>query len=83
MTEPTRDDLIALILWLAQPYGGRTPIFALEDWWGNPLGANVRLAETWRAIMGDTGDVPDGAWTMCPTCGQQSVRSAIMESEDA
>lgn len=75
----TYDDLVMLIRWLALPYGKRSPIFALEDWQGNPLPANRRIATAWHSIMGVQPERSDNAWVICPICGGATVRTAIME----
>jgi endogenous inhibitor of DNA gyrase (YacG/DUF329 family) len=81
--EEAYDDLIDLVEWLALPYAGKSPIFALTDWQGNPLPANERLAATWEYVTGRTALPSDDTWVLCPTCGGQTVRTAIMEEHDA
>ena len=80
---PSYDDVVALVKWLAKPYAGRSPIFALTDWQGNPLPANENLAATWEAVMHREVTPADDVWVLCPTCGGQTVRSAIREDEHA
>lgn len=65
-----------LVRWLALPYAGRTPIFARVDPnTGYPMPANIRLADTWAAVMGE-GDPPvPGVWSQCQGCGSWYVDS--------
>ena len=80
---PSYDDVVALVKWLAKPYGDKSPIFALQDWQGNPLPANENLAATWEAVMHREAEPSDDVWVLCPTCGGQTVRTKIREDHDA
>lgn len=65
--EPTCDDLLALLKWMALPYGTNEPVFAASLPTGRPLESNIRLQATWRAIFGERKVIP-GEWRQCPEC---------------
>lgn len=62
-------ELLELIRWLALPYGGNEPIFAVEDQFGRALPEGLRRQATWRAIFGEPDHDPlPGAWRQCQEC---------------
>jgi hypothetical protein len=63
----SRDDLLLLVRWLALPYGANTPVFAMENPYGQPLPASRRLKATWEAIIGEGNETP-GVWRQCAEC---------------
>lgn len=83
MRRPAYEDLVALVEWLAMPYAGRSPIFGLTDWRGDPLPGNERLAATWEYVMGAAPEPSADVWVLCPTCGGHTVRTAIREDQHA
>ena len=77
MTEPTPEDLVALIDWLALPYAG-DPVFVTESDSLSPgfdPSYRLRLKATWEAVVGTKGDPAPGQWVTCQTCGHMYVMS--------
>lgn len=68
--EPTRQDLVALIDWLALPYAG-DPVWEIE---GESMSeTKARLKATWEHVVGTKGPSGPGAWAQCKTCGMWQV----------
>lgn len=63
---PTREDLEALINWLALPYAGE-PVWHMESETRSPH--KERLQATWRAVVTDPKGPPgEGTWKPCEQC---------------
>jgi hypothetical protein len=70
-------ELEELIRWLALPFAGSEPIFALSNWDGTPIDSGERLRRTWHRVVGNGTLVNEsGTWVRCNTCGTYSVHSA-------
>ena len=75
--EPTRQDLVALIDWLALPYAG-DPVWQIEG--ETMTSVKERLKATWEYVVGTKGPSGPGVWAQCTTCGMWQV---VAENREA